>query len=131
VKLLVDNNLPPRLGRGLGALFAGIHQVEHIKDKFGTGDLPDEEWIKRLGAEGGWCVLSGDRRIAKQKPSRELFNRANLVGFFPMPALLDRNLPLLTARILTVWPIMERTAQTMNRGCFDVGITGTKFQPIG
>ena len=73
MKLLIDNNLPPVLGRGLGALFAGRHQVEHIKDKFGTGGLPDEEWIEALGREGGWSVLSGDIRIAKKRPSRDLF----------------------------------------------------------
>src|SRR3546814_14874182 len=79
VKLLVDNNLPPRLGRGLAALFEGEHHVVHIRDKFGTGSLPDAEWIERLGKEGGWSVLSGDRRIAKQKPSRALFLRAGLI----------------------------------------------------
>lgn len=42
MKLLVDNNLPPVLGRGLGALFHGQHHIEHIRDKFGTGSLPDE-----------------------------------------------------------------------------------------
>jgi len=71
VKLLVDNNLPPRLGRGLAALFHGQHHIEHIRDKFGTGSLPDETWIEALGKEGGWCVLSGDRRIATKRPSRE------------------------------------------------------------
>lgn len=70
MKLLVDNNLPPVLGRGLGALFHGQHHVEHIRDKFGTGSLPDETWIEALGKEGGWCVLSGDRRIATKRPSR-------------------------------------------------------------
>ena len=62
MKLLVDNNLPPALGRGLGAMFADDHEVIHIKDKFGTGSLSDEDWIERLAAEGGWSVLSGDRR---------------------------------------------------------------------
>ena len=89
MKLMVDNNLSPLLGRGLGELFKGTHQVVHIKDKFGTGALKDEDWIERLGKEGGWCVLSGDRQIAKRRPSRELFLRAGLVGFFPLPAVLD------------------------------------------
>ena len=46
MKLLVDNNLPPALGRGLGAMFADDHEVIHIKDKFGTGSLSDEDWIE-------------------------------------------------------------------------------------
>ncbi len=130
MKLLVDNNLPPVLGRGLGALFAGRHHVVHIKDHFGTGSLPDEDWIKRLAAEGGWSVLSGDRRIATKKPSRELFNRSNLVGFFPLPAVLDLPLHRMTARVLTLWPAMEDTARIMDRGCFDLGIKGA-LRPVG
>lgn len=83
MKLLVDNNLSPRLAEGFASIFKNQHQIDHIKAKFGTGSLPDETWIERLGAEGGWCVLSGDIRIAKKVPSRELFLRSRLIGFFP------------------------------------------------
>src|SRR3546814_13486053 len=97
---------PPR-STGTDTLFplttlfrSGEHHVVHIRDKFGTGSLPDAEWIERLGKEGGWSVLSGDRRIAKQKPSRELFLRAGLIGFFPLPAVMQLKLHGMTARIL-------------------------------
>lgn len=131
MKLLVDNNLEPRLARGLAALFEGQHEIRHIRDKFGTGSLADEEWIERLGREGGWSVLSGDRRIAKCRPSRDLFNRAALVGFFPLPAVMELALPARTARILTLWTLMETTTRTMDRGCFELGIKGSRLRPIG
>lgn len=131
MKLLVDNNLPPVLGRGLGALFQGRHQVEHIRDRFGTGSLPDATWIAALGKEGGWCVLSGDRRIATKRPSRELFLRANLIGFFPLPAVMALPLHGIAARILTLWPLLETTGQIVDRGCFELGIKGTRLRPIG
>lgn len=124
MKLLVDNNLPPRLGRGLAALFEGEHHVIHIRDKFGTGSLPDVEWIERLGKEGGWSVLSGDRRIAKQKPSRELFLRAGLVGFFPLPAVMELKLHDMTARILFAWPAMTIVSETIAQGCFELPVKG-------
>lgn len=127
MKLLVDNNLPPALGRGLGALFAGRHEIQHIKDKFGTGSLPDEEWIERLGREGGWCVLSGDRRIATKKPSREVFLRANLIGFFPAPAIMKWPLHAKAARVLTLWPAMEGVAEKVARGCFDLGAKSSRL----
>lgn len=130
MKLLIDNNLPPVLGRGLGALFAGRHHVEHIKDKFGTGSLPDEAWIEELGREGGWSVLSGDIRIAKKKPSREIFLRANLLGFFPLPAVMGLPLNGLAARVLTVWPAMESIERTVGRGCFELGIRTTRLNQI-
>lgn len=130
MKLLVDNNLPPRLARGLGALFEGQHEVRHIIDKFGTGGLPDADWIERLGKEGGWAVLSGDRNIARKKPSREAFLRANLVGFFPLPAVMELPLHRQAARMLTVWPLMETIASATGRGCFEVGIRGDRLGQI-
>lgn len=130
MKLLVDNNLPPRLGRGLAVLFDGRHHVEHIKDKFGTGSLPDEEWIVELGREGGWAVLSGDRRIATKKPSRELFLRSGLIGFFPLPAVMSLPFHGMAARILTLWPVLDTTTRTMTSGCFEVGIRGDRLRPI-
>ena len=131
MKLLVDNNLPPVLGRGLGALFLGQHHIEHIRDKFGTGNLPDETWIEALGKEGGWSVLSGDRKIATKRPSRELFLRANLIGFFPLPAVMALQLSSLAARVLTLWPVLVAAERTMDRGCFELGIKGARLRPIG
>lgn len=130
MKLLVDNNLPPYLGRGLGALFEGRHEVVHIKDKFGTGSLPDEVWIEALGKEGGWCVLSADRNIAKKRPSRELFLRSNLIGFFPLSAVTDLPFHRLAARILYVWPAMVAASGAIERGCFEIGVKGDKFRQI-
>lgn len=130
MKLLVDNMFPPKLGRGLGQLFAGDDHVEHIKDKFGTGSLTDEEWIVRLGREGGWAVLSGDRRIVSKRPSRELFLRNNLIGFFPQPAVLDLPFAKQVARILNLWSAMDAVAASTDRGCFAIGVTGTKLQGL-
>lgn len=130
MKLIVDNMFPPRLGRGLGQLFAGYHQIEHIRDKFGTGSLTDEEWIVRLGQEGGWAVLSGDRRIVSKRPSRSLFLSNNLVGFFPKEAVLGLPFPRQVARILTLWTVMEAVTASTDRGCFAIGITGSKLQGL-
>ena len=94
------------MGRGLSALFHGRHEIIHIKDKFGRGDLPDEEWIKALGAEGKWSILSGDTNIARKKPTREILLSNNLVGFFPAPAIMKLDLARKTGRILYLWDVM-------------------------
>lgn len=130
MKLLVDNMFPPRLGRGLGALFAGLHEILHIKDKFGTGSLTDEEWIKRLGDEGGWSVLSGDRRIASNRVSRDIFPSNNLVGFFPKPAVMKLPFSRQVSRLLYVWPTIEDFAASTGRGCYAIGITGSKLDTL-
>jgi PIN like domain len=104
------------MGRGLAALFQGRHEVIHIKDKFGRGDLPDEEWIRALGAEGKWSILSGDTNIAKKRPSREILLSNNLVGFFPAPAVMKLDLAKKTARILYLWDVIEQQSNIVSRG---------------
>lgn len=131
MKLLVDNNLPPKLARGLGALFDDDHIVTHIKDKFGTGDLKDEDWIVRLGHEGGWAVLSADMNIARKKPSRDLFVSVGLVGFFFSPAMQKWPLHRQAARVLTLWPQMISHMTTTANGVFEMPASGAKFRTIG
>lgn len=123
--------MSPRMARSLNALFEGEHQIFHIREKFGTGDLADEDWIRRLGTEGGWSVLSGDIRIAKKRPSRELFLRSNLIGFFPLPTLLKLSNAELTARLLMRWNDLVLVGQTTERGVYEVPIRGKLRQITG
>lgn len=131
MKLLVDNNLSPKLARGLRALFDDEHVVTHIKDKFGTGDLKDEDWIVRLGHEGGWAVLSADMNIARKKPSRDLFVSVGLVGFFFSPAMQKWPMHRQAARVLTLWPQMISHMTTTANGVFEMPASGAKFRTIG
>lgn len=128
MKLLVDNNLPPKLARGLAELYKDDHEIVHIRQKFGTGSLTDEQWIERLGAEGGWSVLTGDRRIATKRPSRELFLRAGLVGFFLAPSVAKMPLNRLAARLLVLWPLIEVQAGIVSAGCFEVSASGSRLR---
>lgn len=124
MKLLVDNNLPPRLGRGLGAFFDGMHTVVHIRDKFGTGGLKDEEWIELLGKEGRWCILTADRNIAKKRPSRQIFAQAGLIGFFPAPAVAKWSTERQCARILNLWPKLVTISETLSSGFYELNAKG-------
>lgn len=131
MKLLVDHNLPPRLARALHTLFEPEHEVRALIDKFGRSDLKDEEWIPVLGREGGWAVLSADMTIARKKPSRDLFIRAGLVGFFLSPAIQRWALPRQTSRILRMWPAMISHVATTANGVFELTASGEKFRTIG
>lgn len=130
MKLLVDNNLPPRLGRGLGAFFGDLHTVVHIKDKFGTGSLKDEEWIELLGQEGRWCVLTGDRNIAKRKPQRHAFLQAGLIGFVPAPSVAKWPIERLGARMLTLWPVLTNISVSVSSGFYEIGASGSRLRGI-
>lgn len=121
---MVDNNLPPRLARGFAEFFVNEDEIIHIKDKFGTGGLSDDIWIKALGQEGGWSVLSADIRIAKKRPSRELFLSSNVIGFFLAPSMDKYPLQEKAARLLMRWQHMRKIADSAQRGVFEVPVHG-------
>ena len=130
MKLFIDNNLPPRLARGLAALFEGDHEVVCHRDKYGDTHLLDEEWIPALGVEGDWVVLSGDLNIARRRPQRELFFRSRLVGFFPRAAVMELPLPKKAARILSVWDRMVGLARDVRPGAFELQQRGEQFRAL-
>ena len=77
MKVMVDENLPPAMAKALAALFAGKHEVVHLREKFGAA-VKDTEWIGALNAEGHWVIISGDRRIAKNKAEQQAFKSSKL-----------------------------------------------------
>ena len=131
MKLLVDHNLPPRLARALNVIFDPDHHIIALGEKFERHDLKDEEWIPALGHEGGWAVLSADMNIARKKPSRDLFIRAGLVGFFMSSSMQKWPLARQAARILVIWPQMVSHMNTTANGVFEIPASGTKFRVIG
>ena len=132
MKVMVDNDLPPRLAVALHTIFeADGDQVTSLRNKFGRSDLKDEEWITELGREKGWAVISADARIAKKRPSRDLFLRNGLVGFFFKPALQRSPLHKQTARLLLLWPRIREQHHLASSGCFGVPMSGQKFEQLG
>ena len=129
---MVDNDLPPRLARALHIIFEDDgDEIVALRDKFGRADLKDEEWIRALGSEGRWAVLSADRRLARQRPSRELFIGAGLVGFFFPPSLQKEALYRQTARVMFLWSDIRDQVRLNANGCFEMPAKGRRFRQIG
>ena len=103
MRVLVDNNLSPRLARAIDTLVTPNHQVVALRDKF-PHDAKDVEWIEALGNEGGWVVLSGDVRITKRPAERRAWHRSRLKGFFLAPGWSKMPNLEKTARLLLWWP---------------------------
>jgi hypothetical protein len=129
---MVDNDLPPRLARALHLIFeADGDEIVALRDKFGRDNLKDAEWIGALAQEGRWAILSADRRIAKQRPSRELFIGAGLVGFFFPPSLQKEALFKQASRVIGLWPDIRDQVRLNANGCFEVPTKGRRFRQIG
>lgn len=124
MKVVIDENLPPALARALNALFAGEHEIIHIRDRFGP-NVADAKWIGELSHEGRWIVISGDRRITKVRAEQQAFSNSRLVGFFMASALKQSKTTTQMQRILVLWEGMEKIASSIAGGAmFELPIRG-------
>ena len=57
MRVLVDNDLPPRLARALHIIFEDDgDEIIALRDKFGRDDVKDADWIGHLGPKAaGQC----------------------------------------------------------------------------
>lgn len=115
MKVFLDNNLSPRLAESMSALFADQHQIVHLRSKF-MGSISDEEWISGLSAEGGWVVLSSDRRILRNPSERAALRSSSLTAFFLSRALAKVSVVRQLIRILQLWDVIELTTGTVQGG---------------
>ncbi len=130
MKLLVDENLPPRMARSLQALFADTHEIVALRDKFQATGISDLKWISELGVEGRWAVLTADMRIARNQVEKSAFLTNNLIGFVMAPAIRKRPLTYQMARILTLWDVFEKQYGLVSRGLFQFGIKSSRMDPL-
>ena len=125
MKLLVDNNISPRVARVLRAAFPESDCcIEHLRWRF-SADTPDDEWISVLGTEEGWAVLTLDRRIGKQPHLKHLWKTTDLVIFFLRPAW-SKCTPILQAgRLLLRWQEIADAFTSATPPCgFEVPLKG-------
>ena len=115
MKVVLDENLAPALALALNALFAGQHEIIHLRDRFGQG-ATDITWIRALSDEAGWVVISGDRRITKNRLERDVFRASNLIGFFLSKGLYKARVVKQMERLLALWETMEQQAKLVEGG---------------
>jgi len=124
VKVVFDENLSPALARALHALFAGEHEVAHLREKFGPR-VDDADWISVLSAEGRWVIISGDAKITKRKAEQAAFRNSRLIGFFMAPALNGAKVTRQMQRLLALWDDIEIIAERVAGGAmYELPISG-------
>lgn len=130
MKVMVDENLPPAMAKALAALFAGKHEIVHLRQKFGPA-VKDTEWIAALNAEGHWIIISADRRIPKNKAEQQAFKGSKLVGFFLAPGLQKAKLTKQMERLMALWETIEKQAELVGGGAmFEIPMKSTKLNQI-
>ncbi len=130
MKIIIDENLPPALARALQAIFIKEHEVIHIRDKFGPA-VTDLEWVDALNKEGRWIVISGDRRITRNKAEYNAFRASKLIGFFLSSGLNKAKLTKQAERIFALWEgIVELSARMEGGAMFELPMTSTRIKQI-
>lgn len=130
MKVLIDENLPPALAKALAALFVGEHQIQHLRERYGPS-VTDEEWIKDLHKEGGWVVISGDRRITRNHAEQQFFKSSNLVGSFLSKGLNKAPTIKKMERLMALWSTIEKQASLVSGGAmFELPMRSTKLDQV-
>lgn len=127
---MVDECVSPFLARALRGLFHDLHRVEHIRDRF-PAKTTDREWMAALSDEGGWVILSADRRISRNKAELHAFRSSKMVGFFLCRTVNAKPVHQQLIRILQVWDRLEAQAKLVRPGAmFEISERGDRFRSL-
>lgn len=130
MKVLIDNNLSPKMARALNQLFYPDHEIVALRDKF-PANTSDEEWITALSSDGRWIVISGDRRITRNKTEYAAFRSSHLVGFFLARGLYKATVVKQMERILALWENIETLTRTVAGGAmFELQIKSQRIRQL-
>jgi hypothetical protein len=129
LKLLLDNNLSPRIARCLQVLFVDDHHIVALRDKF-PDNVPDLDWISALSQESGWAVLTKDLRIRTRPHERAALDQSRIVYFFLAGSWNKFGVEETAARLIRLVPKMAAQTDLADRGRFELPIrSGSKLRP--
>lgn len=113
---MIDNDISPHIAAAIHALVEprGSHVVA-LRKKF-KASTPDVDWIKALGQEGGWSVISNNIRITKVASERQAWRQTDLIGYFYAPGWRKLDPIEQAARLLLWWPKLEAHSELVAGG---------------
>lgn len=130
MRIFFDHNMSPAMARALRELFRKDHEITYLVEKF-SRDVSDIEWITALSREGQWVVISGDRRITRNKAEYHAFRSSNLIGLFLSEGLYKAPVAKQMERLLALWPMIEAVCNTVMGGAmFELPLRSTRLRPL-
>ena len=126
MKFFIDNNLPPIWGEGLSSLsrnkFAdgqSVDSVIHLVSRFNSS-APDMHWIKELGSENDWVIISLDKFKKAKGVERKLLGKYNLPVFVLQSSWSNFPFWKKTAQLINWWPEMVFRASSKDHFVLEV-----------
>jgi hypothetical protein len=128
LKLLVDNNISFTIADCLQPIFPE-HKIASLRDKF-AANTKDVDWIGALHEEGGWAVLTMERRLKTRPHERLALERSKIVFFFLTGAWLKYSVAETAWRVIRLMPLMSTQASVTESGLFDLPVNASsKLRP--
>ena len=128
--MIIDENLPVAMARSLAALFISEHQIIHLREKFGPS-ITDVDWIRDLNGEGSWIVISGDKRLSRNKAEQAVFRSSRLIAFIFAPGLQKAPLLKKMERLMVMWSRIEQQVGLVGGGAmFEIQMRGELLRPL-
>jgi predicted nuclease of predicted toxin-antitoxin system len=130
VKVLFDHNLSPKLARALQAFFDGTHEIAALRDRFAPS-ITDIDLIEQLSRDGDWVLVSGDRRITRNKAEREAFRKSKVIGLFLSSGLYKAREVKKLERILALWDAIEDICSRVSPGAmFELPMRSARIKQL-
>lgn len=115
MKFFFDNNLAPKLAKGLNALVQPEHSVVHLKEKF-AANVEDEVWMKNLAQEQEWVIITADIRISRNPHEVKAWQEAGHTVFFLKPGWTDLKFWEQANKFTKAFPQIIAVAEKAKRG---------------
>ena len=87
----------------------------HLKDLY-PPDITDIEWIRKLGEEGNWVIISGDTQISERLHEREVWRQAGLTTIFLAKGWMNQGIWDQAWRLVGWWPAIVDMAGRVSPG---------------
>jgi len=134
MKYFFDNNLSPHLAHAIQELCRvedTVARVIHLRDRFAR-DAKDHDWIKELGEEGRWVVISQDA-FRKNDIERKALRDSGLTTFVFHRQWAERQHWDKAQNLVKWWPaILDQSRRVKGGAAFRVPwrYSGGKFEQI-
>jgi PIN like domain len=116
VTFFFDNQMSLHLARAVAELERGSnrHQVTHLRDKF-PADIIDPAWIRTLGEDKDWVIVSADLGITKNPANRAAWRESGLNAFFLKGGWQNQEIWIYASRFFWWWPKIVTQAELAQR----------------
>jgi hypothetical protein len=124
VKFFFDNNLAPKIAKGLNGFVSPDHKVIHLKEQF-PGSTDDVDWMRKLAQEEDLIIITADVRIGKNPQEIEAWKQAGHTIFFLKPGWTDMIFWVQAQKFVKCFPsIIEKARFAERSSSFIVSVNG-------